>query len=143
MDVFEVQRVGEQKSCETPVWGPCGASVLHIARVCLTSRAQFHRHQALSHWSGNRLTKRCSAVSVLDKTGTTDGHPGFDSGLFRFSRLSCCSGKNTHTHFSDRRVDGVIRRGQSSRTVKLVASVHAALMHRRRDDVTLSPFPVL
>jgi len=56
----------------------------------------------------------------------TRRRPGFDSGFVSFLTTIILL-RNTHTLLPDGRVDGVIRRGQSSRTLKLVVPVPAAL----------------
>ena len=68
---------GEQKR-EIPVWSrPAGASLRTAPpQMYRTSRANqflfhfFRRDYVRSRWSGNRLTRRCSGVQVLDKTVT-------------------------------------------------------------------------
>jgi len=61
------------------------------------------------------------ALKCLTKQLQTDGRPGV-SFLTTVILL-----RNMHTLLPDRWMDGVIRRGQSSRALKLVVSVQAAL----------------
>lgn len=63
---------------------------------------------------------------MLDKTLQTDGRPDIDFGFVSFLTTIILL-RNMHTLLLDGRVDGVIRRGQSSRALKFVVSVQAAL----------------
>jgi len=66
------------------------------------------------------------AFKCLTRQLQTDGRPGIDSGFVSFLTTIILL-RNIHTLLPDRRVDGVICRGQSNRALKLVVSVQAAL----------------
>ena len=130
----------------TPVWSrPAGASLRTAPpQMYRTSRANqflfhfFRRDYVRSRWSGNRLTRRCSGVQVLDKTVTnwwTTGHRFWVCFVSHDYHLA-----QEHTHSAARPTGG---RRHSPVTKQPGFEIGrfgtGSATHRRWGDVTFSP----